>query len=143
MSDPTLRHVERLSSDPKVLRYARRINKVFLVEKKTDIEHLDSEYEAVVMEHDGKLVSIIVFMQCDSWQRKNIYCWIPVVWVDPAYRGMKLYFVMLKWLKKHARSRGCLSLSTEVKAFNTRMLEIQDKNWKREYIRYNLKLRKP
>lgn len=142
MSDPTLRHVERLSADPKVLRYARRINKAFLDEKKTDIEHLDSEYEAVVMEHGRKLVAIVVFMRVDSYKPAHIYCWIPVVWVDPIYRGMKLYLTMIKWLKKHARSRGCLSLSTEVKAFNKRMIEIQDKTWTREYIRYTLKLRK-
>jgi GNAT superfamily N-acetyltransferase len=137
-----LYHIERLSNDPKVLAYVRRINSLFLKQGKTDIDFMHSEYEAVFLVDpaNAAIAAIVVFERQDFAKRKLVYYWIPIVWTATKYRGKGCYPRLLEWLKDYARSKGATSLSTEVKHGNGRMLDISDKHWEREYVRFKLKL---
>lgn len=136
-----IHHCIRMSNEPRVLRHARRINKQFIKEKKTDLEHIDADYEAVYLTSGREIVSIIVFGRVETHRKRDTYYWLPVVHTHPDYRGIGCYGALITWLKRYAVLHGGTSLSTEVKAHNEDMLAIQDRNWEREYIRFKLKLR--
>lgn len=134
----SLHHVERLSSAPEVMRFARQINAVFLRQKLTELKELESEMEAVYLLDVGKnkIVSIICFFRIE-----NEY-YLPVVWTSERYRGKGCVAELLGWLSMYAASKGAKRLSTDVHQENERMVNLLDKHWKRSFIRFNFSLTK-
>ena len=142
MSRLTLHHVERMSSAPEIMKFARRINKIFLKEGKTDMKHLDSEYEAVYMRdvETDVIAAIIVFGLIDDEDRRHRTYYVPIVFVSPKYRGQKCYPTMLDWLLVYAKAKGAATVETDVMSWNTRMVEVCMEHWEQTYLRFKIRL---
>jgi RimJ/RimL family protein N-acetyltransferase len=132
-----LRHVERLSSDPEVMHFARRINTQFLRSGLTELRKLDSECEAVYL-HDGKgrIASVVVFYRLED--SDSIEYYLPVVWTNPKYRGEGCYERLLQWLKDYASGKGARRISADVHHYNNRMMHLMEKHWDKTFVRFNL-----
>lgn len=137
MTGLRLRHVERLSTEPEVMHFARRINSQFLRSGLTELRKLDSECEAVYLRDSQERVAcIVVFYRLEDVDGIEYY--MPVVWTHPKYRGRGCYERLLDWLKKYAGNKGAWRLSADVHHDNARMVEILNKHWDRTFIRFNL-----
>ena len=70
-----LRHCLRMSVEPRVWRHVKNVNKQFLKEKKTDLEHIEGDYEAVYLEDSdsGEIVSVIAFGRVETHKKKDTY----------------------------------------------------------------------
>lgn len=130
-------HVERLSSDPEVMKFARGINASFKKTGLTELEELDSECEAVYLQDvaTGRIASIIVFVRVD----KASY-YIPIIWTSPRHRKVGCYLRLLEWLKTYARTKGATRIDTDVHYDNHTMTRLMDKNWGKTFVRYVLPL---
>jgi GNAT superfamily N-acetyltransferase len=133
-------HIERLSNDKRILSYARRINRQFLKQHKTDLEHLDSEYEAIFITHRDNIAAIVVFGMIDDKSKKNRCYYVPIVYIRKDYRGLGLYGEMMKWLVAYAKEKGASTVETDVMSTNTRMINVTTGNWEQTYQRFRIKL---
>lgn len=133
-----IRHLERLSSSEEILHFARRINTQFLKSGKTELQKLDSEYEAVYLSDGTAVASIIVFYRLEDATGVEYY--LPVVWTNPRHRGQGCYFRLLQWLKEYAGHKGARRLSTDVVHDNRQMIDLMERHWGKTFIRFNLAL---
>lgn len=138
----TLHHLERLSSAPEILRYARRVNARFLRQGKTDMKHLDSEYEAVYLRdvESDSIASIVVFGLIDDEDRRHRTYYVPIVWVSPQHRKAGCYPRMLEWLRHYAKAKGAATIETDVMSWNSRMVDVCRRNWEQTYVRFRIRL---
>lgn len=133
-----LYHIEHLSNDPAVLRFARRINGIFKRTGLTELDELDSEHEAVYLTDGDRIVSMVVFCRFD----KNEY-YVPVVWTSTKYRKCGCFNQLMGWLEEYAASKGAKRISTDVHHDNDRMVKIMDKRWTRSFLRFNYRIKAP
>lgn len=133
-------YLARLSDASAILRYARRVNSLFLKQGKTDLRHLDSEYEAACYLDGTKVAAIIVYGMIDDEDRDHRCYYIPIAWVSPKYRGLGLYAKLIDWLKGYAKQKGAATIETDVRATNDRMVALSHKNWEQTYVRFRIKL---
>ncbi len=134
----SLHHVERLSSDPQVMHFARLINSSFLRTGLTELKELDSEHEAVYLLDvaTGKIVSIIVFSRFE----KDTY-YIPVVWTSKKLRANGLYRKLINWMVIYCKSKGATGIETDVHHDNHKMIKLMERHWRKSFVRFSLPLK--
>jgi RimJ/RimL family protein N-acetyltransferase len=134
----SLHHIERLSSAPEVLRFARQINATFLRQGLTEMKELDSESEAVYLLDVGedKIVSIVCFYKIDGSEY-----YIPIVWTSHKYRGTGAFGRLISWLVVYVKSKHGRRISTDVHSDNVRMVRLLERHWEKSFVRFNLPLR--
>jgi RimJ/RimL family protein N-acetyltransferase len=132
-----LRYIARLADDKDVLVLARRVNSTFLRQGKTELEKLDEDHRAVVLEEGDAVVSFIAFYRTED----EFYC--TICWTSPRYRGRRCFARLVDWLKSYARWHGVTRLSFDVHHDNAGMVRIMERHCQKTFIRYNLEVECP
>ena len=131
----TLHHIERLSSAPEVMKFARQINATFLRQGLTEMKELDSESEAVYLLDVGedRIVSIICFYRYEGGEY-----YIPIVWTSEKYRGQGCFGRLIAWLSVYVKKKKGKRICTDVHHDNFGMIALMEQHWSKTFVRFNL-----
>lgn len=133
-------HVERLSSNPRVLGFAQSINSYFLSTGLTELPKLDPEYEAIVLQDArGDIGAITVFYRYEEHDDEPAY-YLVIVWTAQERRGQGCYRWMLEWLKDYATKKDVHRLVTDVHYDNAGMIKLKEQHWRKTFVRFNLEI---
>lgn len=129
-----LQHVQRMSSSPEVLAFARRINAIFLQQNLTELKEVDGEWEAVLIKEVDQILAIIVF-----YRHEGMY-YLVICWVANEHRGQGLYERLYNWLVKYALEKGAKTIELDVHHDNEGMVRISERNMEKTFVRFKHKL---
>lgn len=129
-----LRYVARLADEKDLLVLARRVNSTFLRQGKTELERLDEDHRAVVLEEGADVASFIAFYRIED----DFYC--TICWTSPRYRGRGCFARLTEWLTGYAREHGVKRLAFDVHHDNAGMVRIMERHCAKTFVRYNLEV---
>lgn len=129
-----LQHVQRLSSNPDVLAFARRINAIFLQQNLTELKEVDGEWEAALIRDADAILAIIVF-----YRYEGMY-YLPICWVSQEQRGAGLYKRLYGWMVKYAIEKGAKTIEFDVHHDNDVMVKLSERHMEKTFVRFKQKL---
>lgn len=129
-----LQHVVRLSSNPEVLAFARRINAIFLQQNLTELKEVDGEWEAVLIREGDSILAIVVF-----YRYEGMY-YLAICWVSQEHRGAGLYRRLYNWVVDYAVEKGAKTIELDVHHGNYGMVTISERNMEKTFVRFKHKL---
>ena len=129
-----LQHVVRLSSNPEVLAFARRINAIFLQQNLTELKEVDGEWEAVLIRESESILAIVVF-----YRYEGMY-YLAICWVAQEHRGSGLYKRLYNWMVGYATEKGAKTIEHDVHHDNEGMVKISERNMEKTFVRFKHKL---
>lgn len=129
-----LQHVQRLSSNPEVLAFARRINAIFLQQNLTELKEVDGEWEAVLIREGESILAIIAF-----YRYEGMY-YLAICWVSNEHRGAGLYKRLYDWMVDYAIGKGAKTIELDVHHDNEQMVRISERHMEKTFVRFKHKL---
>lgn len=130
-------YAPRLRCCPVALKAARRANGWLLRNGLTSIKRVDTFLEALFDVDDrGKVRGILCFF---DEQENGVY--ISIAWVDGRSRERGIFRQLMQAIEHHANTIGSRYITTEVKAKNTRMMEVMSRHWDTSYVFFTRRLR--
>lgn len=118
------------------MRAARRANNWLLRNGLTTIKQPNHYLEALFDVQDGDVTGILCFFRDDE---DAFY--VSIAWVDGRQRKSGVFRKLMAALVRHAKTNHATSLNTEVKAKNTRMMEVMSRHWDTSYVFFTKEFR--
>lgn len=129
-----VQHVQRLSSNPEVLAFARRINAIFLQQNLTELKEVDGEWEAVVVREGSAILAIVAFYRYEAMY------YLAICWVSQEHRGAGLYGRLYDWMVDYALEKGAKTIEFDVHHDNKEMVQMSERHMEKTFVRFKHKL---